>query len=81
MLVDAHDVQITFKDTKTLSGKNWLNAKVINNYMGMIVARSENNQEKFKSVYAFVEMLNFIHTSNTPNIKAVCLSLFIVADR
>ena len=45
-----------------------MHAKVINFYMGMIMARSENNQEKFNLVYAFVEMLNFIHTGNTPNI-------------
>ena len=56
-----------------------MHAKVINFYMGMIMARSENNQEKFNLVYAFVEMLNFIHTSNTPNIKALCLSLFTAA--
>ena len=57
-----------------------MHAKVINFYLGIIVARSENNQEKFKSVYAFVEMLNFIHTNSTPNIKALCLSLFMSAD-
>ena len=53
MLVDAHKIQITSKDIDTLSGLNWLNDEVINFYMQMIVARSENNKENFRSVYSF----------------------------
>jgi len=53
VLVDAHKIQITSKDIDTLSGLNWLNDEVINFYMQMIVARSENNKENFRSVYSF----------------------------
>ena len=36
-LIDAHKIQIIVKDIRTTLGLNWLNDKIINFYMQMIV--------------------------------------------
>ena len=45
--------EISVSDINTLSGLNWLNDKIIDCYMQMIVERAGHNAGQFPSVYAF----------------------------
>ena len=48
-----YPIRLESRHLQLFCGTNWLNDEIINYYMQMIVARSQNDQKKFRSVYAF----------------------------
>ena len=48
-----YPIKLESRHLQLFCGTNWLNDEIINYYMQMIVARSQNDQKKFRSVYAF----------------------------
>ncbi|GME66554.1 unnamed protein product [[Candida] boidinii] len=69
VIVDAYNIPITVKDLKTLDNRKWLNDNIIDFYMKLIVARSQNSAELLPKIHIF--STHFYSTLSSKGYKGV----------
>ena len=69
VVVEAYNIPITVKDLKTLDNRKWLNDNIIDFYMKLLVARSQNSAELLPKIHIF--STHFYSTLSSKGYKGV----------